>query len=102
MSSNARWHYLYGSRWQRERAEFLLRNPICAKHAERDIVVAATVVDHREPHKGDESLFWRRSNWQALCKPCHDGEKQREERGTQQLGADAAGLPVDPHHHWNR
>jgi len=35
-------------------------------------VIPATVVDHIIPHRGDETLFWDESNWQALCKKCHD------------------------------
>ena len=38
------------------------------------------MVDHIKPHKGDETLFWDETNWQALCKPHHDIDKQREER----------------------
>lgn len=38
------------------------------------------VADHREPHRGDEALFWPESNLQTLCKPCHDSKKQRAER----------------------
>jgi len=26
-------------------------------------------------------LFWSRSNWQPLCKPCHDRDKQAIEKG---------------------
>ncbi|MFD0669710.1 HNH endonuclease [Ramlibacter sp. MAHUQ-53] len=42
-------------------------------------VGAANVVDHIEPHRGDQALFWRRSNWQALCSHHHNSAKQREE-----------------------
>jgi 5-methylcytosine-specific restriction endonuclease McrA len=38
------------------------------------------VADHRTPHRGDEALFWDEGNVQTLCKPCHDGAKQRSER----------------------
>ena len=38
------------------------------------------VADHREPHRGDEQLFWDQGNLQTLCKPCHDRWKQRAER----------------------
>lgn len=38
------------------------------------------VADHRTPHRGSERLFWDRGNLWTLCKPCHDGAKQREER----------------------
>lgn len=54
------------------------------------ITTAATVVDHIVPHRlgdaiesGDRerirlarALFWSTDNWQSLCKPHHDGEKQ--------------------------
>jgi 5-methylcytosine-specific restriction endonuclease McrA len=38
------------------------------------------VVDHIRPHRGDLSLFWDEANLQALCKRCHDTEKQSQER----------------------
>ncbi|KFI34266.1 HNH endonuclease [Haematobacter missouriensis] len=38
------------------------------------------VADHRQPHRGDEALFWEPTNLQCLCKACHDGAKQSEER----------------------
>ncbi|WP_409994286.1 HNH endonuclease [Pirellula sp. SH-Sr6A] len=41
----------------------------CAKD---DRYIASTIVDHITPHRGDETLFWARWNWQALCKRCHD------------------------------
>jgi 5-methylcytosine-specific restriction endonuclease McrA len=45
------------------------------------LTVAATVVDHITPHKGDAALFWDPANWQPLCKRCHDSTKQRLEKG---------------------
>lgn len=41
----------------------------------------AEVVDHIVPHKGDLSLFWSRSNWQSLCKRCHDIKTAMEDGG---------------------
>ena len=38
------------------------------------------VADHRQEHRGDEGLFWDEENVQTLCKPHHDGAKQRLER----------------------
>ncbi|WP_084570374.1 HNH endonuclease [Methylosinus sp. PW1] len=57
----------YGGDWRKARAEFLEAHPNCAHCG-----APATVVDHIRPHKGDRALFWDRSNWQPLCKPCHD------------------------------
>ncbi|MDE4173662.1 HNH endonuclease [Phaeobacter sp. PT47_59] len=39
----------------------------------------ATVVDHIKAHRGDERLFWGRTNWQPLCASCHNRHKQRQE-----------------------
>jgi 5-methylcytosine-specific restriction protein A len=64
----------YTSKWDTERAAFLKLNPTCACGA------PANVVDHIVPHRGDTRLFWRRSNWQPLCTPCHSSVKQKQER----------------------
>lgn len=44
-------------------------------------VTAASVVDHKVPHKGDPQLMWDHDNWQPLCKPHHDTTKQSVETG---------------------
>ena len=92
----------YGYKWQQAREGFLKRHPLCVMCKRRGLVVGATVVDHITPHKGDMVLFWDSSNWQALCKLCHDAHKARQERGGTLPGCDVDGIPVDPHHHWNR
>lgn len=70
----------YGHRWRTARAGFLAQNPLCAGCERLGRVTEAKVVDHIEPHRGDQEKFWDRSNWQSLCASCHSGEKQREER----------------------
>lgn len=65
----------YNHEWRKARAEYLVAHPHCRKCGK-----PATVLDHIKPHRGDQRLFWLRANWQPLCKPCHDGDKQREER----------------------
>lgn len=69
----------YGYRWQQARERYLLDNPLCVFCARRGMTTAASVVDHVVAHQGDQALFWDQDNWQALCKPCHDSEKQRLE-----------------------
>jgi len=69
----------YGYGWQQARAIHLRQHPLCVYCEEEGRVTAATVVDHRIPHRGDQTLFWDRKNWQSLCKACHDGRKAREE-----------------------
>ena len=62
----------YDKRWQRARALFLKRHPLCAECQRQNRITPATVVDHIIPHRGDETLFWDMANWQPLCKACHD------------------------------
>jgi 5-methylcytosine-specific restriction endonuclease McrA len=92
----------YGSRWQKAREAFLRAHPLCADHLKRGQVVQASVVDHVTPHRGDKQLFWDSTNWQSLCKHCHDSHKQRLEKSGKDAGCDLAGKPTDPAHHWNR
>lgn len=91
----------YGSKWQKAREGFLRRHPLCKDHEKRGQVVQATVVDHIVPHRGDMAIFWDSSNWQSLCKQCHDIHKQRLEKSGKQLGCNTSGVPDDPNHHWN-
>jgi 5-methylcytosine-specific restriction protein A len=65
----------YTSKWEKERAAFLALFRTCARCGQ-----PATVVNHKIPHKGDRKLFWSRSNWEAVCTPCHNGPIQSEER----------------------
>lgn len=69
----------YGHKWRLARAAFLEQNPLCVMHEARGELVPAAVVDHKTPHRGDMGLFWRRSNWQALCKRCHDFKTATED-----------------------
>ncbi|MEQ8326528.1 MAG: HNH endonuclease signature motif containing protein [Parvibaculaceae bacterium] len=65
----------YTSEWQKARADYLKAHPYCVM-----CDIPANTVDHIEPHKGDERLFWDRTNWQSLCASCHSRRKQRQER----------------------
>lgn len=80
-------------RWRHGRARFLQQHPLCQMCEKQDRVVAATVVDHIKPHRGDETLFWNEQNWAALCADCHNRVKARMERGLVQT-LDATGWPV--------
>lgn len=70
----------YDSRWKNARNRFLKVNPLCVRGKEEGRLVKATVVDHVKPHRGDKKLFWDESNWQALCKRCHDKKTMTEDR----------------------
>lgn len=67
----------------------------------RGRTTAATVVDHVVPHRGNEALFFGGA-LQSLCKACHDGAKQTEERRgySREVGVD--GFPLDPRHPGSR
>lgn len=62
----------YSRRWQMVRKQFLVKHPLCALCEQSGKLTSATVVDHIQPHRGDEALFWDERNWQPLCKKCHD------------------------------
>lgn len=66
----------YNHGWRKARDAFLILHPRCACCG-----APATLVDHVIAHRGDDRLFWDRTNWQALCTPCHNRHKQRQERG---------------------
>jgi len=68
---------LYDARWQRARVEHLAEHPLCVACADLGVVTEAAVVDHIVPHRGDVRLFWQSTNWQSLCKPCHDAKTAR-------------------------
>jgi len=69
----------YGYRWQKARELFLRENPLCAECQRYGRITPATVVDHIKPHKGNQKLFWDWSNWQALCKQCHDKKTAQQD-----------------------
>ncbi len=55
-------------------------------------IKAASVVDHRVPHRGDQALFWDPLNWQSLCRTHHNSDKKMAEgSGKQRTKFDAAG-----------
>jgi 5-methylcytosine-specific restriction protein A len=83
----------YNTRWDKARKTYLMSHPLCVMCKRDGRVTPATVVDHIVPHKGDQQLFWDTANWQSLCAPHHNRDKQWEERGRfQAVGED--GWPV--------
>ena len=92
----------YGARWRRLRAAHLAREPLCRFHVKQGQIVAATVVDHIRPHRGDPALLYDPNNLQSLCVTCHSAVKQAEEKSGAIRGCDVGGKPLDPNHFWNR
>jgi 5-methylcytosine-specific restriction protein A len=71
----------YDRQWRKISKAYLNANPLCVRCKAEGKFVKATVVDHIIPHKGDRELFWDRSNWQSLCKHCHDVKTSTEDNG---------------------
>ncbi len=94
MSSNAApWRRWYKTaRWQALRLRVMQRDLytcqvtgvlLIGKHPAPD----SPVVDHRQPHRGDETLFWDEANLMTVSKEWHDGAKQKlEQVSVQQRG----------------
>lgn len=71
----------YGSRWQKARKGYLAVNPLCVDCRDESRFTPATVVDHVEPHKGNQKLFWDRDNWQGLCEMHHNRKTASRDGG---------------------
>ena len=77
------------ARWQSLRWLVLVRDEFRCQICHRlESDTSKLVCDHVDPHRGDIEKFWS-GPFQTLCKPCHDGQKQKEE-----VAARAAGLDV--------
>lgn len=83
--------------WRIHARRFLGLNPHCI-YCGAD----SQVVDHIIPHKKNLYLFWSVSNWQPLCRTCHNSVKRRMDNGKQIGGCDDNGNLINPHPDWNR
>lgn len=62
----------YDSAWRKARKAYLEEHPLCEECRKNGKLTPASVIDHIIPHRGDKKLFWDETNWQPLCKDCHD------------------------------
>ncbi|WP_461335862.1 HNH endonuclease [Bradyrhizobium liaoningense] len=53
---------------------------VCGAQTKGD--TSKLVCDHKIPHRGDERLFWDKTNLQTLLKTCHDRDKQKAEQSS--------------------
>ena len=72
------------ARFQRSRAWFLKRNPICNECEKQNKLTPATILHHITPHNGEYRLFWDQSNWQGLCNACHEDKHVQDRWGRKQ------------------
>lgn len=70
----------YTSKWRRLSKAYLMTNPLCVECKSNGKLTPATVVDHISPHRGNPQLMWSESNWQSLCKRCHDKKTGKFDR----------------------
>jgi len=75
------WRAWYNTaRWRALRSAVLLRDRYtCAMCGRLEGDTSQLVCDHIVPHRGDEAKFWSEANLQAVCRPCHDRDKQAAE-----------------------
>ncbi len=61
----------YDSVWQKLRLAHLQEHPLCVDCRAANQLTAASVVDHRIPHRGNDALRLDASNLDSLCPSCH-------------------------------
>ena len=62
------------------RRVFLNEHPLCRPCAANGFTVAATEIDHIVPVKHAPDRFLDASNWQPICRPCHEVKTATETR----------------------
>jgi 5-methylcytosine-specific restriction protein A len=72
--------------WRECRAAYLADHPLCEKCITLELIVGATVVDHKiEIKAGGAPLDW--SNLQGLCTPHHNSKTGKDQARLRQLVA---------------
>lgn len=93
--------HIYNSKeWKALRDDHLAKNPLCKYCNDFGRVVAASVVNHIEPHRGDKALAFDPANLESACETCHNVHSDAQDKGKTMAGCDADGMPIDPNHSW--
>ncbi len=71
----------YNARWRRLRQWWLNAHPLCELCRKGGILTAAVLVDHIQPHRGDQILLYDPANLQSLCTTCHNRKTAMEDGG---------------------
>ena len=72
----------YDSTWEKARAAFLQAHPSCVVCGQ-----PATDVHHSAPHRGNQAVFWDRSQWAPLCHAHHSSATMREVNSRRRRGS---------------
>ncbi|HGH5396612.1 putative prophage holin [Klebsiella pneumoniae] len=70
----------YSAAWEKYRAQYLKRYPLCVECQKQGLFVPAKIVDHIIPiDGGDDVLFWPEWNHQALCQTHHNQKTTQQD-----------------------
>jgi len=76
----------YTTRWDKAAANFRRQHPYCLGCQAIGRVMPTELVDHVEPHKGDQSKFWSTALWQ----PHADGTTTSSRNGWKLCSSEAS------------
>jgi len=96
--ANGRTLALNGAAWGRLRALVISEQPLCAQCQREGRIEHGNEVDHIDNDASNNE----RCNLENLCHACHSLKTQRDQHGSTMKGCDVDGMPLDPHHHWNK
>ena len=103
---NGRLLPLNSDAWRKLRKQVLAEEPLCRHCAAQGLTVPSTEVDHINNDASDnrhDPSDRSKSNFQALCKPCHSIKTMAFLYGRPaRMGCDESGNPINPSHHWNQ
>ena|SRR5687767_5225131 len=85
----------YDNAWDKAAKLYRRANPLCVGCLALGRIEPATLVDHIEPHKGDQARFNDQANWQSSCKWHHDSIKKQLEALFERNAIPAAELKLD-------
>lgn len=71
----------YDAAWRRLRHVKLQVDSLCEICLREDRLESAAVVDHIQPHRGDDALRLDMDNLQSLCASCHSRKTVRYDGG---------------------
>ncbi len=85
----------YTAVWDHAAKAYRVEHPLCLGCEAIGLIEPATVVDHVDPHRGDQGKFWDRANWQPSCDWHHSAIKPVLERMRDDGIIGIAGLKLD-------
>lgn len=86
----------YDNTWDKAARLYRRANPLCVGCLALGRIEPATLVDHIEPHKGNQAKFWDQAgNWQSSCDWHHNSIKKQLEALWERGAIPAAELKLD-------